>query len=321
MMLRDTVFPLRTLVCLLLLAASAACGDGSGPVTDEGQDQAGEPDEDVVASVPDVDIYLVRLGGEDLSPGPAVAVTDRPGYDNQPAFLSDSGALLYASVREDGQSDIWRYQLGDGSHTRITRTEESEFSPTPLHRGDTFTTVRVETDGAQRLWLYDGGGEPVEPIRPELTDVGYHAWLDRRMVALFRVQEPLRLEVVDIATGEARHVADGIGRGLARMADGRLSFVDTDGEDWSLRAWDPSSGEIETLTGLPQGSEDYAWLPERPGLLMAEGTRLRHWSAAGGWRTLADLEHQVDGVVTRLAVSPDGMWLALVATQPEEEEG
>ena len=42
-----------------------------------------------------------------------VNITNRPGYDNQPAF--DGSAILYTSIRS-GQADIWRFE--NGKHTQ-----------------------------------------------------------------------------------------------------------------------------------------------------------------------------------------------------------
>ena len=62
---------------------------------------------------PATDIYVadLRTVGRKLTVATPVNVTKRPGYDNQPFFLPSGHAFLYTSIREDGQADIYRYDL------------------------------------------------------------------------------------------------------------------------------------------------------------------------------------------------------------------
>jgi hypothetical protein len=71
-----------------------------------------------------------------------------------------------------------------------------------------------------------------------------------------------------------------------------------------------------------EGSQDCAWLPDGR-LLMARGTTIYAWSPAKpAWaplidfaqlRTMFRLTFPEFTNITRLAASPDGQWLALVA--------
>ena len=60
--------------------------------------------------------------------------------------------------------------------------------------------------------------------------------------------------------------------------------------------------------------EDYAWTPDGK-LLMGQGAKLFVWdpTLGGDWREIADLGSAGIGGITRLAVSPLGDRLALVA--------
>src|SRR4051812_44166465 len=79
--------------------------------------------------VPSTDIFLAPLSIEDGHPviGNPINVTNRPGYDNQPSFTPDGHALLFTSIHDDGQSDIYRYDLATKEITRVTTTPESEY--------------------------------------------------------------------------------------------------------------------------------------------------------------------------------------------------
>ncbi|HEX9653367.1 MAG TPA: hypothetical protein VGA99_06630, partial [bacterium] len=90
---------------------------------------------------PASDIFLVNLD----SSGTPVNLTNRPGYDNQPFFVDDN-ILLYTSIREDNQADIYRFDLQTDSGTRLTATSESEYSPMTMPGSEFFSVVRVEAD-------------------------------------------------------------------------------------------------------------------------------------------------------------------------------
>ncbi len=61
------------------------------------------------------DIYLF-----DISQDYALVqqVTDREGYDNQPAFTLDSQSLMFSSDRAGEQTDLFRYRIADGELTQ-----------------------------------------------------------------------------------------------------------------------------------------------------------------------------------------------------------
>src|SRR5690242_10480402 len=86
---------------------------------------------DAQQAPPATDIFLAPISiGADSKPviGKPVNITNRPGYDNQPAFTADTHGILFTSTHEDGQSDIYRYDLGTKAVTRVTSTPESEYS-------------------------------------------------------------------------------------------------------------------------------------------------------------------------------------------------
>ena len=49
-------------------------------------------------------------------------ISSHPGYDNQPAFTSDGRSVLFTSVREDAQADIYRYDVAARTIARVTTT-------------------------------------------------------------------------------------------------------------------------------------------------------------------------------------------------------
>src|SRR3954465_80562 len=84
------------------------------------------------AAPPSTDIFLAPLRVQNGKPvvGRPVNITSRPGYDNQPSFTPDSRSVLFTSVREEAEADIYRYDLRTRATSRITSTPESEYSAT-----------------------------------------------------------------------------------------------------------------------------------------------------------------------------------------------
>jgi hypothetical protein len=268
---------------------------------------------------PSTDIFLVDL----VSTGGAIKaarprnITARAGYDNQPHFIEDGRAILFTSIREENQADIYRYDVERGSTERVTRTAESEYSPTLMPGGKSISVVRVEADSTQRLWRFTiSGGEPaliLENVKP----VGYHAWLDDNTLALFVLGRPNTLQIADTRTGKAEVVAENIGRSLHRRPGaGRLSFVHKVAEkEWVIKELDLAARKATPLIKTLAGSEDYVWTPDGA-IIMASGSKLYRWDPQKDkdWHEIADLSPAGIKGITRLAISPRADRLALVAT-------
>ncbi len=270
---------------------------------------------------PSTDIFLAELrargAGDRVEVGPPVNVTHRPGYDNQPFFMPDGRSVLYTAV-SDGQADIWRFDIAAGHSVQLTATPVSEYSATPLPDGTGFSVVRVEADSAQRLWRFDWDGTHASLVLPGVKPVGYHAWGDAHIVALFVLGQPATLQLADLRTGTATPVAQDIGRGVQRIP-GRaaISFVQKGAPAdsvWTVTALDLATQRTRPLVRTLAGVDQYAWTPAGV-LRMAKGAKLYEWSPSRGpdWEEVADFTAQGLEGITRLAVSPRGDRLALVA--------
>jgi len=268
---------------------------------------------------PSTDIFLAALherGGR-IEIGAPINVTHRAGYDNQPSFAPDGRSFLYTAVA-DGQADIWRYDLAAGRGARVTATPESEYSPTPLPDGSGFSVVRVEADSTQRLWRFGWDGGSPTLILAGVKPVGYHAWGDAHTVALFVLGQPPTLQVADTRSGAATPVASDIGRGVHRIPGRQaISFVQKGAPSdsaWTVTEFDLTTRRTRPLVATLPGVDQYAWTPRRM-LLMAKGAKLFQWSPARGanWEEVADFGALGIENITRLAVSPRGDRLALVA--------
>lgn len=272
----------------------------------------------VAAQVPNPDVYLAPLSrqGDSLVVGLAENVTRRAGYDNQPSFTQDARAVLYTAVGADGQSDIWRYDIRTRRAVRLTATPESEYSATVMPGGKRFSVIRVEGDSTQRLWSFALDGSDPRLVLTVLQPVGYHVWLRADRLAVYVLGTPSTLHVIGRDGSNDVVRARDIGRALQRIpGQGWYSFTRRDSAKELWIVGQPfEGGPIAPLVPAPTDNEYHAWTPSGTLLSATEGDIVR-WNAHTGddaeWFTVAT----IPGVknISRLAVSPDGRWLAFVA--------
>lgn len=281
---------------------------------------------------PDTEVFLARLSieGSKIAVSAAENISNSPGYDNQPSFTRDGASVFFTSARggpSQGatapQMDIYRYDIASKSVASVTKTAESEYSATLTPDGRHISVIRVEPDKTQRLWKFPlDGGEP-SLVFPDVKPVGYHAWLDANTVAMFVLGDPATLQVGDVRTGKAQIVAKDIGRSLMAVPGGGVSFVQRAGEPEqrtmtiSLLSVTNGAPVITPLTNVAPGAteEFVAWTPDGT-LLMAAAGQLHAWRRGDAqWRSVADLAALGLKNVSRLAVSPGGDRLAVVAAR------
>lgn len=275
-----------------------------------------------IEGAPSTDIYLYRLGGIPLfSRGQLNNLTARRGYDNQP-FWDGNSRLLYTS-QHAGQFDVHAIDFATATIQRVTSTPESEYSGAPTPDNDAIAVVRVEADSTQRLWRFPRHGGAPSLVLRDIRPVGYFAWLDTTTLALFVLGSPNSLQIADTRTGVGRVAANGIGRSLQRVPGGRkASFLHRVGSRWVLKTVDPTpQGDgrftIDSIVVMPDSAEYVAWRSATE-LYTAAGSRiLRLRLPERRWEQVADLAGRGIRGISRLALSPDGRSLALVALERE----
>jgi len=303
---------------MVIAVLVAAAGLTSQLYADEERSAA----EAIASAVPDTEIFLVQVdvAGRTVAPDTLRNLTSRLGYDNQPAFIAKGRALLFSSIRDGLQSDVYRLDTGTGTESRLTETAESEYSPTPLADGR-FSVVRVESDGSQRLWLYSAEGKPLERLVPAVDNVGYHTWISGDRLALFLVEDPVRLVEAHLDSMDQRELAISVGRSFPMdKRSGRLYALQLRADSGAdIVSRDMSGGDGWTVRGkAPDGSQDMATGPAGD-IWMADGKRLLVLpEGESDWLLVADFGGRVPGPIGRLAFSSDFASLALVVTMPGE---
>ncbi|HYX80905.1 MAG TPA: hypothetical protein VE714_00835, partial [Gemmatimonadales bacterium] len=192
------------------------------------------------------------------------------------------------------------------------------YSPTPIPNVAGFSVVRVEPDSTQRLWAFDADGTRPRLILDSIKPVGYHAWGDDHTLVLFVLGSPPTLQIADARSpaklGEV--VARDIGRSLQRVPGRQaVSFVQRDSVagNW-LEEVDIRVRRVTKLVKAPPQADFFVWTPDGI-VLAAGGTTLYQWDSqrGGEWEAVADFAPTGLANVTRLAVSPKGDRLAIVA--------
>jgi hypothetical protein len=262
------------------------------------------------AQVPATDVFLAKVRYEPIRIDSVKNATKRPGYDNQPSFASDGKSILFTSIREDNQADIYRYDLPSETIARIVATSESEYSPVRM-LDEGISVVRVEKDSTQRLWRFDAEGKNPRLILSGIKNVGYYVWTDAKTVALFVIGTPITLQLADIASGTSVVAGENIGRSLHLIPGQRaMSFVHkASKEEWWITKLDLETRSTIPIARTLEGKEDHCWLPDGS-LIMGRASSLYVWRS-GEWEEIANFS-SILGDITRLAVSPDGVHLAIV---------
>jgi steroid delta-isomerase-like uncharacterized protein len=283
------------------------------------------------APQPGTDIWLARLSTTGIEQ--PINVTNHPGYDNQPSFTPDGKGFLFTRSEPtspqasagQAQTDIYFYDFTARSSeaTRITNTPESEYSATVTPDGQGISVIRVEpgaatapgAQGIQRLWRFTRDGQNPTVILKNVQPVGYHAWGPDGQLALFVLGTPNTLQVADSRTGRSRIVTQRIGRSIHRIP-GRdtISVLHVEGDVRTIKELDVKTRMLKPIVRALQTTEgDYAWTPDGA-ILMSDGKQLMKWSG-GEWSPFANLEAMGIRGASRMAVSPDGRWLAIVANE------
>jgi hypothetical protein len=291
---------------------------------------AGWPETQQAPPATDVFVAPLTVAGDRISVGKPENISSSPGYDNQPFFAPDGRTLYFTSARGDlsskcgsPQTDAYRYDLQSRSVARVTETSDCEYSPTVTPDGNHLSVIQVEPDGTQRLWKFTVDGKSPSVVLQDVKPVGYHAWLDQNTLVLFVLGQPATLQIADVRTGKAEIAASNIGQSIQRMPQGGVSFIQQagEGDQRSLLVTQITMKDgkpvTRRLTPVVSGARQahVAWTPDGTLLMAHEGTLYAWREGQTDWRAAADLAALGLRNVTRLAVSPTGDRLAIVAAQ------
>lgn len=267
---------------------------------------------------PSTDIFVFDLkekkGKISLSKGKNV--TNRKGYDNQPAFFNND-YILYSSHVND-QNDIMIVDLYDNKITNLTNTKTSEYSPFPMERYNSFATVRVEEDGTQRLWLFPmEGKESPRLIFEKIAPVGYFAW-NMDQILMFVLGQPASLVLANPNDVDDKIIASNIGRTIKVVPDSPDFTFERREENGDLMIYvlNGISKELTPIIKKPTGASDWA-ITQEGTYITSIGSKLMSYNPERDqeWQEIMDLGEMGAKGITRMSVNGNNKRLALVINQ------
>lgn len=275
-----------------------------------------------IAQLPGTNIYSLNF----LANGDKYTIQDpllltsfnSSGYNNQPSFVGDE-IFITSNWRQEGQTDIVAMDYRNRSLYKVTATAESEYSPTIMPDKQHFSVVRVEQDGndSQVLWQYPiDRSSNGKKVLDNISTVGYYAWLNSYMVAMFLVDDPHKLVVRNIFADENKIIASDIGRSL-HARGGNLFFVEkVSRKFWYVSHYNTKTEEITKLIQTLPQREDFIILPDGT-LLMGDRSILFKFNAKTDkeWVLIDDLSQYGIKNITRMSYQDNQ--LLIVDSQPE----
>lgn len=242
-------------------------------------------------------------------------ISNNPGYDNQPFFASNETVLFAGN--NNGQTDIAEFNLNSKAKKFINmETEGGEYSPQKFPSNKNIAAVRLDKDGLQRLYSYHSDtGKPSELI--ENLRVAYFAFYnDEKILATVLNAEKLDLVLINLQTKTADTLLLNAGRSLQKVPKTNLMSYTLVNEAGNLDLYllDMPASESYFVCELPIGVEDYVWINDTQ-LLIGSGNKLFMYDTLGEseWNVVASVEEFGIKNCTRLAISPNGKKLAIVA--------
>ncbi|ABV38621.1 conserved hypothetical protein [Shewanella sediminis HAW-EB3] len=303
-----------------------------------------------LASGYDIWLYPLQFDAVNVSwqLGEAKAITNREGYDNQPAFTSDNQAILFASDRGGAHNDIYQYHLNynhiNDKHqteddkvnpllTQVTDTEdESEYSPQAAANGIRYVVEQGVPH--QSVWIEETGFPRKRAINSMIPS-GYYAHHPELGTLIWaRYAYSLYFEPIGDTADERHFVVANAGRSIhAIPSDKAFSYLhkQPDG-DRVIKRFAPDSGSHTPLISIGNGSEDYGW-SSNGWIFNIEANQLRAWPLtsktdhtdqilqwqstqwqSAQWQAITQLEPPTlaHHSPSRVAISPDNRHIAIV---------
>ncbi len=242
-------------------------------------------------------------------------ISNNEGYDNQPSFISNETVVFAGN--NDGQTDISEYNLTSKLQKWVNhKTEGGEYSPQKFPSTNDVAAVRLDKDGLQRLYRYNSEtGKSSELIKG--LQVAYFAFYnDNKMLATVLGGDKMDLAMIDLQTKTADTLFYNAGRSLQKVpktSSMSYSLVNEEG-NLDLYLLDMNSYESFFICELPIGIQDYVWINDTQ-ILIGSGDKLYMYDTLGEteWNRVASLEGYAIKNINRMAISPDGKKLAVVA--------
>lgn len=270
----------------------------------------------IFAQLPETEIFLadIEIKNKLIKVEKAININNRKGYDNQPFFLADGKTVLFSASDSMGRIHICKYNIRSKETKIHTRTKTSEYSPMLAPDGVYISSVVVEEDSAQRVWMYDLKKPEVKHCLTESTDsIGYYAWLGKDSILYYKLTDPHSLRVLNLKTGEDNWLCDHPARSFKRVNNSTFFYVIHEEKQNLIHFYDTRVKKATLFATDKPENQDYVWQADL-GMVKSEGSKLLHYSVETKvWVEVADLSSFGIKKITRFTFSTDKKRLAVVS--------
>ncbi len=268
------------------------------------------------SQLPETDIWLFKIEKKQniyVYANP-LNITHRVGYDNQPAFSLDDKSILYVCIDSTKQADIYQYNISKKTSFNVTKSQISEYSPTPLPDAVSFSAVVVEKDSSQRLWKYYLKGGLSLIINDATDSIGYHAWITNNTLLYYKLTEPHSLHMLDVITNKDVWICDYPTRAFKKTGNGsNFIYGIKDSVHTEFRIYNTTLRESKLYATYPSSSEDFIWHPDL-GLIKSENSDLlRYNEQTKTWDILFSFSTLGIKKITRFTFDSKSKQLAIVS--------
>ncbi len=213
------------------------------------------------SNLPNTDLYLVNFDIKDttLTVKAVTPISTGKFYDNQPTFAFDGINILYSTVQEGLNPDIYMYSTqSNTAYSFYESYNESEFWPQYTPDGLGYSLVIRSADGNQMLWKYFNDARTPLCVTPKITDIGSYCWIGDDYIVFRRETKVPLLMVMNVKTGETKAVADMVGTGLGKVpGEKSFYFIKHQEEKSFLMKYNVEDGTTVQLTTMYKGVEDF----------------------------------------------------------------
>ncbi len=271
---------------------------------------------------PNTNIYLYDIVEKEgkISFENIRTIANNTGYNNQPSFYDDN-TLLFVSTR-NGQTDIVQYTIDQGDYKWLTDTPGgSEYSPLRIPNSTHISAIRLDTTGFQRLYKYNYDTGKSNLLLDRLK-VGYHVWDNKdQLITAVLVKDEMNLMLSYLPEKKSNTVDMGVGRSLHKIPESNLiSFISAQKGAGLISSYNPVSGEIKGLINMPFNAQDMCWL-NKDTVLIPNGKSILSASVKSKNKELTTVQTFKEKEIykiSRMIVSPDGKYLAVVSDESPE---
>ena len=267
------------------------------------------------AQLPDTEIFLSNILKTDSGYSFSLPenITQHEGYDNQPYFTPDGRRILYVSIEDSTQSDIYAYDLAAKVRIQLTNTTESEYSPSYTHDRRFLSVVRVDADSGQRFHYMPLNDLGKDASIYNSDSIGYSCLINDSVVAMYILGRSHTLQLLNMKNSTRKLIASDIGRCMKLSPDSsEMYFVlKSNSTEWFIYAMNCKNYSLRRITQTLPASEDFAIMPDGKILLGKEG-KLFWYDGISDWKLLADFTSTLKDFY-RISINAKGTQIALVA--------